>query len=96
MAATPGFDFMPAPTRLTRAMSASVVTPVGADLVGEQAAVTSTAGGAGRSCGTVNEMSVTPWSDTFCTIMSTLTSRSASGAEQAGGDAGLVGHAASR
>src|SRR3546814_12379960 len=27
VAATPGFDFMPAPTRLTRAMSASVVTP---------------------------------------------------------------------
>ena len=30
VAATPGFDFMPAPTRLTRAMSASVPTPRGA------------------------------------------------------------------
>ena len=35
VAATPGFDFMPAPTMLTRAMSRSVDTPVGADLVGQ-------------------------------------------------------------
>ena len=27
VAATPGFDFMPAPTRLTRAMPPSLVTP---------------------------------------------------------------------
>ena len=45
------------------------------------------------SWGTVKEMSVTPCSDVFCTIMSTLTSASASEPEQPGGDAGLVGHA---
>ena len=35
VAATPGFDFMPAPTRLTRAMRASVRDAGGADLVGQ-------------------------------------------------------------
>ena len=36
-AATPGLDFIPAPTRLTRAIPASVVTRGRADLAGQGA-----------------------------------------------------------
>ncbi len=41
VAATPGFDFMPAPTTLTRAMSPSLVHPGGADLRGRAPTVIS-------------------------------------------------------
>jgi hypothetical protein len=76
VAATPGFDFIPAPIRLTRAMSSSVDTSAAPISSVSDAA---TAIDASKSLrGTVKEMSVTPWSDVFCTIMSTLTSRSAS------------------
>ena len=76
LAATPGFDFMPAPTRLTRAMSRSDDTPVAPI---SAASRSQTVVPLTRSLfGTVKEMSVTPWSDTFCTIMSTFTPASAS------------------
>ena len=75
VAATPGFVFIPAPTRLTRAIPASVLTAV-APISPARARVISSPV-ARSSWGSVKEMSVTPWSDTFCTIMSTFTSSSA-------------------
>src|SRR5262245_23250890 len=89
VAATPGLDFMPAPTMLTRAMSRSDDTPV-APISAARRWQTSVP--VVRSFfGTVNEMSVTPWSDTFCTIMSTLTPTSASSRNRRAAMPGLSG-----
>ncbi len=76
VAATPGLDFMPAPITLTLAMwwsESTFCAPTAAAWPSHTARASS-------SCvwGTVKEMSVTPPSDTFCTIMSTLMSASAS------------------
>ena len=75
VAATPGWVFMPAPTRLMRAMSASWVTP---EAPSSLATASLTFSPVGRSVmGRVKEMSVVPLTDVFCTIMSTFTPSSA-------------------
>ena len=74
-AVTPGCVFMPAPTSETRATSPSLVTPV-APSSGTSASQTSVLT-ARSGPGTVKEMSVVPCTEVFCTIMSTLTFRSA-------------------
>ena len=75
-AATPGCERMPAPISETFAMSESCVQPAAptsshpASRIGSATA---------RSVfGSVNEMSVSPWEETFWTIMSMFTPESAS------------------
>src|SRR6202034_2618182 len=76
VAAMPGCDFMPTPTSETRATSASAVTP---DAPSSSACACAASTATARSVvGTVNEMSVVPCADVFCTIMSTLIDLSAS------------------
>ena len=74
-AATPGWVCMPAPTRLTRAISSSALAPEAS----RSPCRSNTTSRAAASCsaGTVKLMSVIPSRDTFCTIMSTFTSRRA-------------------
>src|SRR5262249_13619817 len=73
-AATPGWVFMPAPTSETRPISASWVTPAASR---SSTIVSMTFRARVRSSrGTVNEMSVWPALETFCTIMSTFTDSS--------------------
>ena len=67
---------MPAPTSDTRATSASAADPRGAQLVGM--GLRRLDATARSAVGTVNEMSVVPCADVFCTIMSTLIDLSAS------------------
>ena len=74
-AATPGFDRIPAPTSETRPIPGSLLTPL-ASVSFTTFSITDIAR-VSSSFGTVNEMSVWPAEDTFCTIMSTLTSSSA-------------------
>jgi hypothetical protein len=74
-AATPGLDFMPAPTSETLAMPGSATTSAAPT---SSLSPSSTAMAPVRSVlGTVNEMSVVPPCETFWTIMSTFTPRSA-------------------
>ena len=75
-AATPGLVRMPAPMTLTRAMPVSDETPAAPSSA--TSSPTRARQRSSSSWGTVNEMSVTPWSEVFWTIMSTFTSRSAS------------------
>ena len=91
LAAMPGCVFMPAPTSETRPMS--LVGAVTRSPRCRRRSSPCTTPHASRSArGTVNEMSVWPAVETFCTIMSTLTPASASVAEHRGRDAGPVGH----
>ena len=81
----------PRPIRLTRAMlSSSEVWSAPSSSTRPEVTAR-----AACSCsrGTVKLMSVTPLLDTFCTITSTLTSRSAQRPKQPAGHAGLVGDA---
>ncbi len=75
VAATPGLVFMPAPMIETLAMSASAVTSA-APIWARRLRLASRPTTRSRT-GIVNEMSVRPSSEVFCTIMSTFTSRSA-------------------
>ena len=75
-AATPGLVCMPAPIRLTRAMPSSADTSSAPSSPISPCATDRAPSSCSR--GTVKLMSVTPSLDTFCTIMSTLTSVSAS------------------
>ena len=92
MAATPGWDFMPAPISDTLPISSSVATRLNrSPCIGSS--VLRVISSSVR--GTVNEMSASAPSDTgsFCTIMSTLTFASASAPKIAPGHAGAVGDA---
>ena len=91
VADTPGWLRMPAPTSDTLAMSASASTSP-APISGARARVTSRL--VSRSTfGTVKEMSVVPCSDMFCTMVSTLTMRSARARNSRAAMPGLVGDA---
>ena len=69
-AATPGWLFIPAPTRDSFAIPASTLNP-SAPI--SRASASNTPSSRGRSAsGAVNDMSVVPSRETFCTIMSTL------------------------
>ncbi len=72
VAATPGWDFMPAPTTLTRAMAGSPVTAAApsSEAWTSQISTARTM----SSWGTVKEMSVTPAAEVFWTMRSTLMS----------------------
>ena len=76
-AATPGCDFIPAPTRLTLPIASSTST----DLASMDSAISAAISRAAARVdfGTVNEMSVVPSVDVFWTIMSTLMSADAIG-----------------
>src|SRR4051794_273980 len=74
-AATPGWLFIPAPINETFAMSGSHVTPAAPMSPASSPRIRSATGTS--SFGSVNEMSVCPAAETFCTIMSTLTPASA-------------------
>ena len=76
VAATPGLVCMPAPVRLTRPIPVSVTTPCAP--ISATSASTVVVAADTWSCGKVKLMSVAPASETFCTIMSTLTPASAS------------------
>ena len=76
VADTPGWVFMPAPTSDTLAMSESASTSP-APISGASDAGVPRGWWPRSTLGTVKEMSVVPCSDMFCTIMSTLTVRSA-------------------
>ena len=71
LAATPGLVFMPAPTNDTFAISASCVTPLAPISFATRETMSSAT--FMSAFGIVNEMSVRPSFEVFCTIMSTLT-----------------------
>ena len=68
-AATPGFDLIPAPTSESLAMPSSVSYRTAPTSVTIPESTASTRGRSAR--GSVNERSVRPSWETFCTIMST-------------------------
>ena len=95
VAATPGFDFMPAPTRLTRAMRRRLVTPRGADLARPAPSVISWLVGevvVRHGEGDVGDAVVGHVLHDHVDVDVGVGQQP----EQAGGDAGLVGHAARR
>jgi predicted amino acid-binding ACT domain protein len=76
-AATPGWLFIPAPISETFPMSGSHVKPAASTSAATSPRIRSAFGTS--SFGSVNELSVCPSAETFCTIMSTFTPASASG-----------------
>ena len=83
---------MPTPTSETRATSASAATP---DAPSSSAWVCDVSTATGEvGVGTVNEMSVVPCADVFCTIMSTLIDLSASARKSRAATPGRSGHPA--
>ena len=81
LAAMPGLVFMPAPTRLILAMSASWSTPAAPISAATRLTIDSAV--AMSAFGIVKLMSVLPSCDVFCTIMSTLTLAAANGSNSA-------------
>ena len=94
VAATPGFDFMPAPTMLTRAMSRSDADAGGPDLVGQPLADLGAAGQVVLRHGErdVGDAVVGHVLHDHVDVDVDVGER----AEQAGRDAGVVGHAGDR
>ena len=80
----------PAPTSDTRPIVVVEARAAGLDL--DDDLVDHFSARPSSSFGTVNEMSVWPSVDTFCTIMSTFTRLVGQRAEHRGRDAGPVGH----